>query len=205
MNRKAETVRVFVALDLPVPAKEVLRQAVADLQSELPQGIRWVRPEGVHLTLKFLGDVASARVTDIQQAMERASREFGPATFRLALSGLGVFPNPREPRVLWAGVTGDMDALGHFQILVDESLEAVGFERERRRFRPHLTLGRVRDQVSPAERRRVGQVMQQAALPRKVAWQVGEVHLIRSTLTPGGAIYDSIGSASLIGKGDPAL
>ena len=204
MSRKADTVRVFVAIDLPAPAKEVLRQAVADLQSDLPQGIRWVRPEGVHLTLKFLGDVASARVADIQSAMERASREFGPTSFRLALSGLGVFPNPREPRVLWAGVSGDMKALAKLQGLVDESLEVAGFDRERRPFRPHLTLGRVRDQVAPAERRRIGQVMQQASLAPNVEWQVVNIHLIRSNLTPGGAIYDSIGCAPLIREGESA-
>ena len=205
MNRNDGAVRVFVAIDLPDPAKEALRQAVADLQGDLQQGIRWVRPEGIHLTLKFLGDVSSARAGDIQEAMERAAREFGPACFRLALSGLGVFPNPREPRVLWAGVSGDMEALEHLQGLTDGCLEDAGFARERRPFRPHLTLGRVRDQVAPAERRRIGQAIQQAPPPRGVEWQVGEIHLIRSTLTPGGAIYDSIGRAQLMGRGGPAV
>ena len=200
MNRNDGTVRVFVAIDLPDPAKEALRQAVADLQENLQQGIRWVRPEGIHLTLKFLGDVSTARVGNIQEAMERAAREFGPVDFRLALSGLGVFPNPREPRVLWAGVSGDLGALEQFQVLVDGCLEDAGFDRERRPFRPHLTLGRVRDQVAPAERRRIGQVAQQASPPRGVEWQVREIHLIRSKLTPGGAIYDSIGCAPLTGE-----
>ena len=204
MNRRADTVRVFVAIDLPASAKDVLRQAVDNLQAELPDGIRWVRPEGIHLTLKFLGDVESARVADIQQAMERAASGFEPTSLRLELSGLGVFPNPREPRVLWAGVTGEMDALGHLQALVDDYLEAAGFARERRPFRPHLTLGRVRDQVAPAERRRIGQVVGDASLPSSVEWQVEEIHLIRSTLTPVGAIYDSIGMAPLIGQGDSA-
>ncbi|MDE2781120.1 MAG: RNA 2',3'-cyclic phosphodiesterase [Chloroflexota bacterium] len=204
MNRNDDTVRVFVAIDLPEAAKETLRQAVADLQDNLQQGIHWVRPEGIHLTLKFLGDVSTARVGDIQAAMDKAAREFEPANFRLALSGLGVFPNPREPRVLWAGVSGDMEALEHLQGLTDGCLEDAGFARERRPFRPHLTLGRVRDQVAPEQRRRIGQAIQQATPPQRVEWQVGEVHLIRSTLTPGGAIYDSIGSASLKGKGGAA-
>ena len=205
MSRQDGAVRLFVAIDLPETAKEALRQAVSDLQDSLQQGIRWVRPEGVHLTLKFLGDVSTARIGDIQEAMERAAREFGPANFRLSLSGLGVFPNPREPRVLWAGVSGDMEALEHFQGLVDGALEGAGFTRERRPFRPHLTLGRVRDQVGPADRRNIGQAMQQATLPLGVEWQVREVHLIRSTLAPGGAIYDSIGSAPLTGNGESAL
>jgi len=205
MNRNYDTVRVFVAIDLPETAKEALREAVADLQDSVPEGIRWVRPEGIHLTLKFLGDVSTARAGDIQEAMERAAREFGPGGFRLALSGLGVFPNPREPRVLWAGVSGDIEALEHLQSLVDGCLEGAGFARERRPVRPHLTLGRVRDQVVPEERRRIGQAMRQASPPREVEWQVGEIHLIRSTLTSGGAIYDSIGSAPLMAQGGTAV
>ena len=101
MSRQDGAVRLFVAIDLPETAKEALRQVVADLQGSLQQGIRWVRPEGIHLTLKFLGDVSTARVGDIQEAMERAAREFGPANIRLSLSGLGVFPNsPRTSGAL---------------------------------------------------------------------------------------------------------
>ena len=193
MTGRPETVRVFVALDLPLHAKDVLRETVRKLADALPAGIRWVDPSGIHLTLKFLGDVDAGRVDSLLAAMEQAACEFESSSFPLGLSGLGVFPNAREPRVLWAGVDGDLAALGRLQTLVDEALSELGFARERRPFRPHLTLGRVRDQVSPTERRRIGEVMGQARLAGGQSWEAREMHLIRSTLTPNGAIYDSIG------------
>ncbi len=152
-----------------------------------------VDPAGIHLTLKFLGDVGTGRVDSLLEAMDKATGEFEYRSFPLSLSGLGVFPSAREPRVLWAGVEGDLEALGRLQILMDEALYELGFARELRRFRPHLTLGRVRDRVSQPERRRIGEVVRKARLAGAHNWEAGEIHLIRSTRTPGGAIYDSIG------------
>ncbi|MDE2939573.1 MAG: RNA 2',3'-cyclic phosphodiesterase [Chloroflexota bacterium] len=193
MTADSKTVRVFVALDLPDLAKAVLRQTVQELESVLPAGVRWVDPGGIHLTLKFLGDVDTGSVDLLLGAMDKAARKFGTRSFPLSLSALGVFPNAREPRVLWAGVEGDLEALARLQLLMDEALSEVGFARERRPFRPHLTLGRVRDQVSQPERKRIGEVMGKARLAGDHCWEAREIHLIRSTLTPGGAIYDSIG------------
>ena len=197
MSSQAETVRVFVALDLPASAKDALRQTVAELRADLPGGVRWVDPAGIHLTLKFLGDVDAGIVGDLLGAMGNAAGDLEQASLRLSLSGLGVFPNAREPRVLWAGVDGDMGVLGTLQQSVDEAIAALGFPRERRPFRPHLTLGRVRDQTAPADRREIGLAMQRASLHAQESWPAREVHLIRSTLTPQGAIYSSIGKASL--------
>ncbi len=193
MTSRSPTVRVFVALDLPATAKEILRQTVEELVKVLPSGIRWVDPSGIHLTLKFLGDVDTGKVDALLTAMERATGAFEGSTLPLILSSLGVFPNAREPRVLWAGVEGDLEALGRLQTLVDQELAELGFARERRPFRPHLTLARVRDQVSQHERRRIGEAVGQASLAGKHGWESQEIHLIRSTLTPNGAIYDSIG------------
>ena len=200
MTAGRETVRVFVALDLPAEAKETLRATVSTLEQELSPGVRWVRSEGIHLTLKFLGNVDAGLVPDLLRAMEASAREFDRDSFRLNLSGLGVFPNAREPRVLWAGVAGEMEPLAALQELVDVAISELGFSRERRPFRPHLTIGRVRDQVLPEERRRIGEVMRETKLPPTDSWQVDEMHLIRSTLTPQGAIYVSIGSTSLARK-----
>ena len=200
MTGRAQTVRVFVAVDLPPPAKEILQRTVQQLGGILPAGIRWVDPAGIHLTLKFLGDVHAGRVDALLAAMERAAVKFEHTSLPLSLSGLGVFPNARESRVLWAGVEGDLEALGGLQIQVDEALFELGFARERRPFRPHLTLGRVRDQVSQTQRREIGQVMGQAHLAGSHSWEAREIHLIRSTLTPNGAIYDSIGVKSLAAK-----
>ncbi len=193
-----DTVRVFVALDLPDFAKAALVKAVRELQESLPDGIRWVAPKGVHLTLKFLGDVKASLVEDIFGAMGTASAGYPPEPIQLQLNQLGVFPNIREPRVLWAGVTGDMNDMARLQQLVDESLATIGFARERRPFRPHLTLGRVQDRVPQSDRRRIGNVISQFSLDDGRPWQAEEMHLIRSTLTPQGAIYDSLGKVSFV-------
>ncbi len=129
MTADSKTVRVFVALDLPDLAKAVLRQTVQELESVLPSGVRWVDPGGIHLTLKFLGDVDAGRVDLLLAAMDKAARGFASCSFPLSLSGLGVFPNAREPRVLWAGVEGDLEALGRLQMLMDEALSEVGFAK----------------------------------------------------------------------------
>lgn len=193
MTNGSQTVRVFVALDLPQQAKDILQQTVLELKNALPSGIRWVDPAGIHLTLKFLGNVDVLLVGDLLTAMERAVDKFESSSLTLVLSGLGVFPNSREPRVLWAGVTGNMDALRQLQVLVDEALFEIGFAREGRPFRPHLTLGRIGDRAAPAERHRVSQALTTSGLTGTHSWEACEVHLIRSTLTPRGAIYDSIG------------
>jgi len=111
MTASPQTLRVFVALDLPVQAKAILRQTVQELADALPSGIRWADPAGMHLTLKFLGDVDAGLIPDVLASMEGASTRFESSSLSLGLSGLGVFPNAREPRVLWAGVTGDLAEL----------------------------------------------------------------------------------------------
>lgn len=194
MTARPETVRVFIALDLPQPAKDALRQTVEQLLPGLPNGIRWVDPAGIHLTLKFLGDVDKALVEPLLEAMGQAAAKFPQSPIFLRLANLGVFPNFREPRVLWAGVDGELDALRDLQQLVDESISSLGFSRESRPFRPHLTLGRVRDQVPAQERNQIGRVFQTSSIVPTDGWRSREIHLIRSTLTPQGAIYDSIGS-----------
>ena len=192
-------VRVFVALDLPQPAKDLLNHTMLRLQETLPGGIRWVRPDGIHLTLKFLGDVDAGMVEPLLGAMGNVATLADHSNFDLELTRLGMFPNVREPRVLWAGVGGDMAALNRLQQSVDEAISGLGFPPERRPFRPHLTLGRVRDQVTAGDRTKIGSLVSQATLGETSPWTVEEMHLIRSNLTPAGAIYSSLGSARLGG------
>ncbi len=199
MTNSKEKVRVFVALDLPQSIKELLEATIRQLEVALPQGIRWVNPAGIHLTLKFLGDVDSEMVGGLLAAMDQAAARFRQPNLTLGLSELGVFPNHREPRVLWAGVAGEIAALSRLQQSVDTAIADLGFARERRPFRPHLTLGRVRDRTGPAERLRIGRTVSQFSLPDSSSWQVQEVHLIQSVLTPRGAIYSSLGRRPLHG------
>ena len=195
MTGSGDKVRTFIAILLPDAAREVLSECIQQLSGSATPGVRWVDPEGIHLTLRFLGDIPAERVEDVLAAQGVAAGSHEP--FSLQLSGLGMFPNSDRPRVLWAGVSGDMDALRLLQQGVETQLEGVGFPRDRRPFAPHLTLGRIRDRASSAERKHIAAVTESAALGHAEPWVVEESHLIRSTLTPQGAIYTSLGAARL--------
>ena len=191
--------RLFVALDLPAEAKAALAATVGQLQSVIPAGVRWVNPAGIHLTLKFLGDTEAGMVTPLLMALREMAAAGDPMPFPLHLDGLGVFPNYREPRGIYAGVGGDLDSLVKAQQRGEQAIVRLGFPQEKRPFRPHLTLGRVRDGVAPAARRQIGDTIarQAAALSPEYAWTAGEICLIRSNLTPSGAVYTTWGRAAL--------
>ena len=189
-----EKVRVFVAVELPDTVKAEFAGLAATIDALGVRGARTVRPEGIHLTLKFLGDVRVELVPEIEAAMDFAADEVAP--FDLSLGDAGVFPNPRATRVLWVGVAGDLDSLGRLQQRVEESLSERGFRPERRRFNPHITAGRIRDSVSNADRRRVTETLLSHEYARPLI-RVESISLIQSTLHPDGAIYEAIHSVDL--------
>ena len=141
-----EQIRAFIAVELPPAVREAVEGVVRELRSGIGDGVRWVRPEGVHLTLKFLGDIDADSVPAISDGLDRCAASAAP--FDLFLEGVGVFPNARRPRVVWIGLGGALEPLLALQHSIDRELEGLGFARERRPFTPHLTLGRVRDGVS---------------------------------------------------------
>ena len=195
MLERKQDIRVFVALLIPDESRTVLSGAMDRLQSQVPTGVKWVNPHGIHLTLKFFGNIDSAWKEPVLEVMGDVGRQAAP--FDLRLSSLGVFPNERQPRVLWSGVNGDMEALAELQEDVERAMLDLGFRREKRRFNPHLTIGRVRASVGKAARQQIGQVMSATDLGPVESWTVDSIHLVQSTLTPQGAIYDSLGSAPL--------
>jgi 2'-5' RNA ligase len=135
-------VRTFIAIDLDPAVKANLSGLVQRLKKSDPQGgVSWVREAGMHLTLKFLGEIEETKVGPVVAAMEEAAR---PATpFVLQVRGTGFFPNARFPRVLWVGISPSA-ALDSLQTRLEKLLASLGFDRESRPFHPHLTLGRVR-------------------------------------------------------------
>ena len=191
-----EKVRVFVAVELPDAVKAEFSGLTAAIDALGVRGARTVRPEGIHLTLKFLGDVSVELIPDIESAMDTTAAESEP--FALSLGDAGVFPNPRAARVLWVGVAGDLERLGRLQQRVEESLVELGFRPERRGFNPHITAGRVRDRVSNADRRRVTETLLSHEYARPLI-RVEGISLIRSTLHPDGAVYEPVYSVGLGG------
>ena len=187
-------VRVFVAVNLPDAVKAEMGKLIASIDALEVRGVRIVRAEGLHLTLRFLGDVDSDDVPSIISAMETAAAKSEP--FDLTLAGVGVFPNVAAPRTLWAGVEGELDKLSTLQIRVQSALDAAGFGRSRERFSPHVTIARVRDRVSPSQRKRVIAVLDEA-VRSPLPTRVDSIALMRSTPQPGGPIYTPLHAAQL--------
>ncbi|HEY41708.1 MAG TPA: RNA 2',3'-cyclic phosphodiesterase [Dehalococcoidia bacterium] len=190
-----ERVRSFVAIELPEKLKSELIELSEHLESGGHSGVRWVDPRGIHLTLKFLGDVAVDRLDNITAALREAASGVSP--FRLEVGGLGVFPNPRRVRVAWVGISGELDRLRQLQQRVESSLAEIGFPAEPRGFTPHLTLARVRDQVSPEERQNFGRLIESTDFKATQNITVDMVFLMRSQLTRQGAIYSRLSSVGL--------
>ncbi len=195
-NRSPQgTVRVFVAVGISAEARRQLIDAVDRIRRDIPKGIQWANPDGMHLTLKFLGNIPSDGVEPLLQCLNPVASEASP--FPLHLAGLGMFPNRRKPRVLWAGVDGDLDALSHLQQAAEDSITALGYPPEQRPFRPHVTLGRPRRSVSDAQLSRIGAVASDLAPPSPVLWLVESVDVMQSELHPSGARYTILGSVPL--------
>jgi 2'-5' RNA ligase len=170
-----------------------LAEVIQRLAVQAPTGVRWVDPAGIHLTLKFLGNVVPGLAGRIIEVMDRQAA----SPFSIHLSGLGMFPNERRPRVLWAGVQGALDPLQRLQEQIEEGVSRLGFPRERRPFSPHLTLGRVREPVSSGALKRISAAVTSTSLEPTEPWTVDSVHLMRSVLTPGGARYSTLASVPL--------
>ncbi len=184
------SMRVFIAIDLDPGIKKALQDFVRSLRGTRAD-IRWVEPGGMHLTLKFLGEVDAGRALRIQTILAAAAAR--QAAFPLRLEGTGAFPGERSPRVLWVGAVAG-PGLAALQSELEETLEAEGFEREPREFKPHLTLGRVK---GPA---RIGDAM--IELEKRRADSFGEmtvrrVALFESRLRPEGAEYRIVHEAEL--------
>ena len=189
-----EDVRSFIAIDIPLS----LRHLLENLQSDLKKAdvdVRWVRPEGIHLTLKFLGSIEKKEVEKISQILESLAAEWRP--FELNFHGMGCFPGLRAPRVVWVGLNRGGESIRSLQHAIEEKLAGEGFAREERSFTPHLTIGRVRSQ------RGKGVLIQ--TIERKKDITIGgfwtrEIIFFRSELRPTGAIYTKLGIFPM--KGD---
>ena len=139
------TIRAFIAIELSNAARAVLTEVNEALAQQAPrQAVRWVNPERMHLTLRFLGDTPVEKVADLKTVLDDAAKHVEP--FVMTLDSLGCFPNERKPRVIWVGVMGDVAQAETLRASIDRMLEPLGWEMERRPFRAHLTLGRVKEQ-----------------------------------------------------------
>lgn len=172
---------MFIAISLPEAVRGALGQVSAALAAQVPpRSVRWVRPELMHVTLRFLGDSAVSILPRLTAELDRVTAQQQP--FDLTVSGLGCFPNRQRPRVIWAGLQGDIAQASALATAVNKAVVSLGWEMEKRPFRPHLTLGRVNDS------RHVQQIDWEMEIEEKVVG-VTAVHLIESQLKPSGPVY----------------
>lgn len=191
-----EQIRTFIAIELSRELGDGLARLQNRLGGQVPErSVRWVRPEGIHLTLKFLGDVPAPRITSVSQAVEAVCRGCEP--FGFELFGLGCFPNPRRPRVLWVGVREPSGTLAHLQKAVENELAGLGFGRENRPFQPHLTLGRVQRRVSQSDLQRLGDLIAGSDVGLLGGMTATSVDVMRSDLRPSGAVYTALAHVPL--------
>lgn len=190
-----QQIRSFIAIELPEDVRAGLRRLQAELKLPQHSFVKCVAPEGIHLTLKFLGNISPAKVTEITGVMKRASQGVSP--FQLQITEVGAFPNMRQPRVLWVGIKGELDKLVAWQKRIDNGLMPLGFAKETRPFTPHLTLARLRENCSPGDRREFGEMVSKTPIEVSYKFNVTSLNLMRSQLLPGGAVYSRLAEVKL--------
>jgi 2'-5' RNA ligase len=176
--------RAFIAIDLPETIRGTLRRKQALFRSVSPDA-RWTQPEGIHLTLKFLGEVPDPKVKDVCGRLKTVGQF---EAFIIQLKGFGFFPDARRPRVLWVGVEA-LASLSRLAGQVEEAMQGIGFAREERPFRPHLTLARFKvPRPQPAlQALLAGEQEQELG-----NFEVSEFYLFESKLSPKGAEYRKV-------------
>lgn len=195
--KPAATLRAFIAFQLPDPVVSHIREIQADLKKRPDLRLKWVRPETVHLTLKFLGNIRPDAVSGISDAMKEAAATCPPLSF--SVKGLGAFPTPKKARVVWLGLSGDTHQLIQFQKTLDSRLEPLGFARENRPFRAHLTMGRAKGKV---DLQSLVEAILTWAEPASSPFFADRITLFKSDLKPGGAVHTPLCEAALAGRNE---
>ncbi len=192
-----ETFRTFIAIKIP----EDIQQKLKGIQEKLKQSgayVSWVNPSSIHLTLKFLGNIEKQQIPGITACVEKSAKSIKP--FQLQVGYAGAFPNIRFPRVVWVGVTDDeANSLKSLQTGLCSCLASVGFQDEKERFQPHLTLGRVRSQKNRSNLLRAIEAMVNIWVGQI---SVDAVYLLQSELRPTGAVYTDIAKVAFPKSGE---
>jgi RNA 2',3'-cyclic 3'-phosphodiesterase len=186
-----DTLRTFIAVEIP----ENIISGIRDLQQDLKAfgvDIRWIRPENIHLTLKFLGDVPAADIDNIFEVISGTAE--GISSIPLQAKGIGVFPGVKRPRVLWVGLTGQLELLTRLQKILDANLKGIGFPPEKRPFEGHLTIGRIK---TKSDSKIFVDALMAFRSFESETFVADRIVLFKSELKPSGAVYTDLASATL--------
>jgi 2'-5' RNA ligase len=180
--------RLFIALPLPTEIEEMLGAIIFALKQKRGR-IKWVASKNIHLTAKFLGETEDSKIDKIKASITDLISDFPPA--RCTIDTLGGFPNLNRPRVIWAGLSGQIDILREISTATEDKMAHLGFEKENRQFKPHLTLGRVKDNRNIRDL--VEYIKEYQINPAEFAFD--RLVLFKSVLTPQGPIYTRLHEA----------
>jgi len=187
--------RTFIAVDIPSHIQQLIQQRTEPLRKSLGAAlVRWVAPESVHLTLKFLGDVAPANIQMLSQ-MLGAEADVVHA-FDIHVNGLGCFPSRKRPRVLFIGIQAPAELEALYRG-IDSACARLGYESDQRDFAPHLSIGRVRQDIPVAGQQQIRAALEASVIDALGTARVDSVHLYKSDLKPGGSVYTKLFSAPL--------
>ncbi|MDF9409260.1 RNA 2',3'-cyclic phosphodiesterase [Pelotomaculum isophthalicicum JI] len=185
--------RLFVAVNFSDEARKKIGSLIRELR-ELPSDVKWVDDANLHLTIQFLGNVPEDQVPDIVNVLKHSVA--GIYHFKLDLGGVGAFPSTQRPRTFWMGVSGDTAVLFRLQRQIQEGLSKIGFKPEKRRFSPHLTLGRVRSAIGFTDVLKKAETLAREKVSTE---KIGSIDLMLSELSPKGPNYFILSKIQLPG------
>ena len=188
-------IRSFLAFELPVDIKRIIMTVSEDVR-QLPLNVRWVNVTNIHLTIVFMGDVQEGQIGPIQEIVKDVCQGYRP--FSIAIKGIGLFGSRRDPRVLWVGLDGAIDRMGYFRDDLQKGLRPFGIKEEKRRFKPHLTLGRFRKGARTGIH--LDDLLSKYHDLTSPECIIEKLVLFKSDLRPGGAVYSKLKEWPLIGK-----
>jgi 2'-5' RNA ligase len=186
--------RTFLAIEIPPEIKKAIFRQSDGLRQAAGRSVRWTSPENLHLTLQFLGDTTPASLSALTQAIPAEAGQHPP--FDLTLRGLGAFPSLHRPRIIWIGLEAPAD-LPRLQRSLETVTAQLGYPSDDKPFSPHLTIGRVRDPLAPAELQTLRAALETTKIDALGTFTVPAVHLFKSDLQPGGPIYARLFTAQL--------
>jgi len=188
----SDTIRAFIAIPLNPKIQRTIER-IQDHLSKNNNNVNWVKPENIHITLKFLGDINTEQINSVKQALANLCQNTRP--FKVELSRLGAFPHIDRPRTLWVGVIDSKQQLSRIAVSLNKALVKLGFQSGQKPFTSHITIGRIRSQKNINY---LSQIMSEFSLPADSIQNIKSVILYQSTLTPQGPIYEPLHKIKLI-------
>ncbi len=189
-----DAIRAFIAIELPRDMQTRLVELLHTLKQQIPSGVRWVPGGNIHLTLKFLGESSPNNIAILSKSLPALTSRY--QSFDFHIEQLGAFPNLRRPRVIWVGVRAPT-VLCDLQRSIERETQHLGYTPEERSFSPHLTLGRVNQNVTPEEVHQISTALSQQTVGDLGRVSVERIVLFRSELLPSGARYTPLANATL--------